>query len=598
MKRPLPRSPDEAAGAIRERPRSSIPGFRLAASGLRLFVPRLLLIEADAFGARAAIAERRKGAWQLGELAHSRAFTPAEALAELQSGLGGRLPRQAVLVSAACLPALADLPVAPAKPRSPAQMLEMVRYELEPLVAQHNNLWTLGEVLDGMGALDAGHRRSVAVALENRRLSERSQPYRFGEVAIAEGLASREQVDESLARQRWQQILDSEVACGWLGYAAAAGAGDDLPRWRAAVCAAPLREQWRQALAATGVRLQGILPALLLAVHPAARALAARPRLAVEIRPEQIACARYAGGRLTGIACEARLERPVDAGWIAELLAEWLVEEADGVDLVVLSREVDGARLAAQLEPLTRCETRLLAEGADAAAVQGFRALLAERDRERSERALPVVPPRPAATPLWKTRQGRRGLAALALLLGLVAWEGNARLELAGYERDTQVLRDKLKEQADDPGRALDAEAHKLDQRIGATQEELAKVLAEADRLDAIARRGRTLPAMIRLIGGVIEPEVILDGLEEGATPDADIGIRVQAWSISDAKAQRFAKAVQEAVRPLGLTVAQADLRAAAGRTGGSGYAISFWMIPLPPDAGLEESAPRAEATP
>ena len=39
-----------------------------------------------------------------------------------------------------------------------------------------------------------------------------------------------------------------------------------------------------------------------------------------------------------------------------------------------------------------------------------------------------------------------------------------------------------------------------------------------------------------------------------------------------------------EAVRPLGLGVAQADLSADVGRTGAEGFRIRFWLIPSDPD--------------
>lgn len=554
----------------------------------RLFVPRLLLIEADAFGARAAVAERRRE-WQLGRQAHSSHYRPAEALAEIVAELGPHLPASVLLLSSAALGALADLPVDPARPRPPAQMREMVRYEVEPLVAQHNNLWTMGEMFSVLGLLDGARRREVAVALETRRMDDAGQSVRFGEMAGELGFVAPERIEDAILRQHWQLLPENELVHAWRALPGSVPPGEEWPRWRAAVCAEILRDTWYAALREQGLRLRGIVPSAGLAGHPPADAAQAGILLVVEIRPEQIVCTRHHGARATAMIGEARLERPPAADWIAELLGPWLSEQPERLDLVVEDDDTDAERLAAQLEGQCHCPVQVLADGGAAAAELRFRALLAEQDLDRDERRLLVLPPRQAAAPPWKTRGGRAALAAGAALLGIVLWEGRTQYLIHSYEQQAVRARESLRQRSENPEQAMDAEARNLEARIAETQTELSQVFSEAERLDAITRRSQTLPAVIRLLGRVIEPEVVLDGLEEGASPSQEIGIRVQAWSVSDALAQRFATKVQQSARGLGLSVAQVDLHAAVGRTGGNGYAISFWLIPLPPDDGLEQ---------
>ncbi|THF62686.1 hypothetical protein [Pseudothauera rhizosphaerae] len=588
------RMPRPAALALRKPKAAPRRGRRRQADAAqpdlytRLFVPRLLLIEADAFGVRAAVAERRRE-WRLGRQAHSRHYRPAEALAEITTELGPHLPGNALLLTSAALALLADLPVDPARPRPPAQMREMVRYESEPLVSQHNNLWTMGEVLAALGLLDGARRREVAVALETRRMDDAGQSVRFGEMAGELGFVAPERIEDAILRQHWQLLPENELVHAWRAQPGTVPPGEDWPRWRAAVCAEVLRDTWYAALREQGLRLRGIVPSAGLAGHPPAGAAQAGVRLVVEIRPEQIVCTRHHGARTTGMTGEARMERPVAADWIAELLGPWLSEQPEALDLVVEDRDTDAERLAAQLEGQCHCPVQVLADGAAAAAELRFRAVLAEQDLDRSERRLLVLPPRQASAPPWKTRGGRAALALGAVLLGIALWEGRAQYRIHTYERQAVQIRDGLRQRSENPEQAMDAEARRLEAQVAEVQTELSQVLSEAERLDTIARRSQALPAIIRLLGRVIGPEVVLDGLEEGASPNQEIGIRVRAWSVSDALAQRFASNVQQSARGLGLSVAQVDLHAAVGRTGGNGYAISFWLIPLPPDDGLEQ---------
>lgn len=566
-------------------PDGAVP-VRAHAGGLgELFVERVLVIEADGLGARAAVAARRGGQWRLGAWVRSRRGQPRAQADELLAALaaaGERKPRRALLLSSACVPALLDLPVDPQRPRPEAQMREMVRYELEMPVAQHNSLWTVGEVLYARGVLDAGQRRRVVEAMEQRR-QHPQEACRFGEIAIAEALADRKQIDAALECQQAQQILDSDLACGWCAVPQAEGLVHDGPRWFGAACAPAWREAWREALADAGVRLQALAPRLLLPALGSEGG--ARTRLVVEIRPEQIVRMRRRGPAIDGFDAEPRLERAVDAGWIADSLMEWSLDEPEALDLVVSDGGLDAATvgtLVAELQARLRVPCALCADGPGAAAALAAAAWLADRDRERERRQTPEIAARMPLPPPWKTRGGRQALGVAAVLLALVGWEGQARWELARMEGELEHLRTQARARSEDTSAQDQLRARELSGRLEDRRKELAAVLAEAERLEAIARRTSLVPELIRSLAAVIEPRIVLDAVRESAG-NRD-GIEVEAWSTSDMLAQRFARDVQEAVRPLGLGVAQADLSANVGRTGAEGFRIRFWLIPSDPD--------------
>lgn len=545
--------------------------------GLQWLKPRLLLLQFDASGCRAAVAERQRGQWQLGPLLLADEATPALMLQSLQQQAGQPLPRRCLMLSAATLGGLNDLPVDPAKPRPAAQMQEMIRYEMEPALAQHNNLWTLGEIMGARGLLTLQQRQAVALALENRRMAERHQPYRYGEVALAEGLLDRAQLDACLTRQAELQLLDSELACAWQGRRD----GDlDWPRWRVVGCTATSRDGWREALAAQGTRLLGIQPLLLSAFEPQAASCA--QFVGIELHAEQWLCCLYRNGQLLQVLQEPALERQPDAGWLCDLLAAWPLQPGCRIGLIAPAG--DAALLVQELQMRLRSEVMLLADSAETSCRLRFAALLAWRDLPRSSPRPPQLAPRAAAAPLWQNPQARLWLALAAFVLVLGAWEGWARFKLQRLQREHAALSQQSRAQQNNPLQEIQKRAQQLERELEQKQKNLAAVLVETGRLDAIAARIDTVPALIRLLGQIIGPEVLLDVLEEGNTGDAGIGIRVQAWSPSDQMAQRFASDVQQAVRPLRLSVAQTDLQTARGRTGSQGYRVSFWLIPMGPD--------------
>lgn len=552
-----------------------VPVLRLPA--LRWPGRQLLLLQFDAAGCRAVIAEYRRGQWQQGLMLSADEANPAQMLQALRQQAGQALPRRCLMLSSAALGALNDLPVDPAKPRPAAQMQEMIRYEMEPALAQHNNVWTLGEILGAKGLLTQAQRQSVALALENRRMAERHQPYRYGEVALAEGLIERAQLDACLTRQAELQLLDSELALAWQGRR---DVSLDWPRWRVACCTAASRDGWRMALAAEGVRLLGIQPLLLSAFEP--QAAASTQFVGIECQAEQWLCCLYQNGQLLQVLQEPALERQPDAGWLCDLLAAWPLKP--GCRIGLIAQNESAPLLLQELQMRLRTEVCLLADSAETLCRLRFAALLAGFQQPRSKPAPPQLAPRAAATPPWLHPQGRLWLALLAVLLALGTWEGWARFKLNRLQRDYAALSQQARAQQNNPLHEIQKRSQQLEQQLTQRQKSLAAVLADTGRLDAIAARIDTVPALIRLLGQIISPEVLLDVLEEGNTGDAGIGIRVQAWSPSDQMAQRFASEVQQAVRPLRLSVAQTDLQAVKGRTGSQGYSVSFWLIPMGPD--------------
>lgn len=88
----------------------------------------------------------------------------AEVIAQIKSNGVKKIPKKAVLVSAAALAALVDLPVRPSKPRTDEQMRELVRWELEPSFARQNERWSIGALMMGRKYLKQDKRAQIMAA--------------------------------------------------------------------------------------------------------------------------------------------------------------------------------------------------------------------------------------------------------------------------------------------------------------------------------------------------------------------------------------------------------------------------------------------------
>jgi hypothetical protein len=567
----------------------------------------ILVLAEDATGLTAVVARKGKdGMIVLGEAVeavlsenpsgadqdiHPKADLLASVLQRLQEH-GEHIPRRAAVVSAAGLATLADLPVDPAKPKPPLQMLEMVRYELEPSIANHNGLWTLGEVLAARGVLQQESRRAVAAGMAGARSGPADGNLRFGETAIALGLASRPDIDTALRVQQDLQILDNEIACGWRGYSARTPDGHAAPHWLTAGLSAACRQEWLSALAENNLRPLGFWPrAGLAGVHGSAKGHLV---LALEIWPEQVIRLRLAEGHLAGLASELRLEQPVTAEWLADQLTEWLAEPLDQVNLMVADGHTDALQLATALQPLLRCPVTVAAASPLAMAQLVWQATALEAlSGAPAFVAIAAGDPR---APLWQRPGARGGLVAATVALALLSWEGHAWWRIQAMQQERAALAKKLEAGSSSAAESqtLVQEAKALDLKANALRGELATALARADMLELLERRTADVPALIRALGQAIDPVVVLESIHESTETDPHIGIEVRAWSPDNGAAQAYAAAVQALVVENGLTVALSGMRNRPGRQRDNGFEVSFWLVPA---ADLDQEALAAEPT-
>lgn len=267
----------------------------------------------------------------------SRAIDPLVAVAEVVEQIreGGvrKLPARAVLVSASAIGALIELPVNPSVPRPPAQLQEMVRWELEPLFAQQAERWSIGSLLMGRGYLPAQRRAEVMTEVLSRNAASNQRlTVRFGEVASTLGLVTREQIDECLELQERLVQIDDDIVCGWAGQSAAGEEVDEESpryRWYVSGIGDGMRRQWVKACQRQKLFLASIYPSL--GAGFAGATGSGRDLLYVDVQQEEFAVLRGRPGALRALRLESAHDGLIDPLQVVGLCSEELRPDIDEV---------------------------------------------------------------------------------------------------------------------------------------------------------------------------------------------------------------------------------------------------------------------------
>lgn len=540
---------------------------------------RLVLVWTPA-GLQGRLFSQTGQVWQPGPVVCSASADFATALDALCAELaakGEKVPTRALLASSLVVPARIDLPVAFDKPRPPLQMHELVRSEIEPSVAEFGAFWNIGAVLSAQGALDETARERLSLELALRREQLRSQPLRFGELALELALVDREALERALRMQESLQSLEAEFACGWLGRKD----GDGRAVWLGAAIGSRLYRGWTDALKARGVQLVGALP--LVGLLPAAEGTG----IVLEWWGEFVAAVRWQDGGITGLRIESRLERPVSGHWVGRLVEDWLETGRERLALKVFVPLAADAAASLQADLASRCGGEVLPiEGQEAWDALWQRIPLVE---DGARAWLPLVRPDRLAGPRWKRPDFIRAAVLGLAVAGVAGVELSQRLRLGAIEARF--------EQAEALARQSDAVTARQQQLIGdlntlkrdleSARNELAPLANEVGRLQGIDDMRKHLPDLLQGLARAVGDEVVLDAVYHHADDIGDFSrIKVEAWSPDYTAAHSFASRAEQEVGRLDYGVSQTEVRQRKGRNGQPGHQVSFWLVPVADELG------------
>lgn len=552
---------------------------------------RLLAIASDGCNAAGAVIRAGDGTrLEIEAVATSRALKFEAVAEELVAGLkeqGVSLPRQAIVVTAGMMPAVLELPAAAGKPLSSAQMLEMIRWELEPLFAQQIGLWSTGSLLFGRGYLSDVQRLELLEAHQSAQSASRGKggrlaAARIGELAIEKGFVTREQVEECLALQEELQMTDADMLIAWHGETVGSpGAGQSA--WLCACLAPAVRTRWVEAVERLGLRLLGFY-ALAGASAPLA-ALSHWP-VGLELHPLLGVAYRMKDGAVGAVNYRQFTAKPLTLGE-ALSLASPLLRPDDRQMGVVAGKGWEPAlaeRLHAELRRDVQVfDHRLASVPEDCPVSSALLAALAGG----AAHALGVAPPAsavrlpgsPPPPPVYRRPLAWAMAAAAALLIAAGGFELSQFMERRALTaRHGELLgRQRILEEAQREVESLRSAETAARQELNRVQEELAGLdLRRRFYEQSLDRRG---PFMESLLGALIErvnDELLLESVAETGWQQ----VEVQGFSLNPEAVYRYARALAKALESFGVKLGDLDTGEAQGPMGLMGYRFSFLLSP------------------
>lgn len=541
-----------------------------------------LVCETDGFTLRGAVIGRQADQLAVSYTAHSEAAEYKTAVAEVvaevrRQGWGGD---KAILLTPGALATLVDLPVAPDAPRPPEQMMELVRWELEPLLMQHTTLWSVGRILVGLGYLTEAQAAEVLERQQGRKNVDAGasalEVYsfkRFGELAIEMGYIDHRQMEECLTRQAWLQASGEEIACGWAAQLVPEShAAENSYPWLVSGVNQGMMQQWAAAFAESGMTLESIYPLVGCAsTVPDVVAEEAGDVLLIEAHAGLVAGVRVSAKAITAI----NLQQSTLHGVLEACLEAYhALTPPEAKTVILASARGESEGLATGLAAISgRAVQPLPLESAEATPgmLGAVRHALGLRGAERGC-AVSVQGPK---VPLWH-RVEVRAIAAGMLLL----------LAVGGAEAVLQVRQGLAEAERDRVGKAaaeLDAAIAKVQGRIDHIKKLQDELKAKNDEIDAlqkrmdllateVPKRAALVQALLNELSSTVPDDMVIDRIEE--TPQA--GFRITAWALTEKSTQQFVKSFQTAMAPFGLKLKDVTVDTQPGRLSLLGYTLKF----------------------
>lgn len=567
---------------------------------------RLLVCETDGFSLRGAVLARSGSRIVLLHQAKTEQVDMAEAVADVVGALktdGWKGDDPAVLLTPAVLSALAELPVNPKKPRPVAQMMELVRWEAEPLLMQHMARWSVGQLLAGRGYMAEEQVQAVMDLQQGKpnpagglALSDKFSSRRFGELAEELGYIKRSQLNACLAAQAWLKADDELIECNWTPQ----GAVEDIPgtfHWLVSCVNKSLLQRWTEVFARQGVKLKSMYPQAGCGINLLPKSQTAG--LILEPHRGQALATRLRAGKIAAQHQHLGLtQSPLEI-----CLESYHAMQAAPNEPLWLACGYDAPLLAADLRQMLAVEVNELDDPAIGEIVTPGMAGAARHALGISGEGRCVgVREGGPLPPLPQRLEVRAAALAALLLVSVAAAEISLMVRKDAVEAHKQDVDARWKS-IDEATRRIKAQTEQIEQRKKA----LAQQRADQARLEAMLNfYSHAVPERVALVQGVlgvlqdtVTDEVIIVSIDETAksakampvapamptvAKDKRVEVEnfnIEAWAVSEAAAQAFIQKMKEKVAPWHLEVRDAQVSSRTGPLNLDGFAVLMRLVRL-----------------
>ncbi len=564
----------------------------------------LLVCESDGFYFRASVLVRTGDELVALYHAESQQAAMSESVGEVFSNLKqqGWTGNQAILLSPSVLSALLELPVNPKKPRPIPQMKELVRWEAEPLLAQHTTQWSVGNLLISRGYMT---QEQAAAVLDVQRgkpnpagglaLAEQFSFRRFGELAEELGYITRSQLNVCLAGQDWLKTEDEEIECGW----SAQGEVADIPgayHWLVSCVNKSLLTRWVDLFHQHGVTLTAMYPltgsstpllpedwqeGVMLELH-SSQAMAIylkhghihQQYLAIHPEKSPLDCCLESFHALnidSDLPVRLALWQP-EAGLTSEIKLALGCNNFELLAPTPVSETVSPGMVGAAQHAMLDSGTHLLAQ----------------------------VKPGGPSPAFWQRFEVRLGaLIGLLLILILI-------VETVFYLHAQSLAKKKAElaqqwQLIDKAMRNIKSDIRQVEQRKQELKNKQANYQKAKLRVtffgESLPRRAELVNAILGVLQQVVTEDVVIDSLDEDPkrvtlmpkpTLPAKQADRVEvesfnlkAWAATETAAQTFIQSMQDALSPWDMTVRDSQVVSRPGPLNLDGFAITMRLVKL-----------------
>lgn len=527
---------------------------------------------------------------------------PEQALTDVLEGLQEtqkRLPKKAVMASAAMVSAVLELPVDPKKPKPKKQMHELVRWELVEDLGVYNDQWTLGAVAVGRGCMTTAQRLDVVKKMaELRAESAGGRAPRFGDVAISEKYLSSQQHDACLDVQEQLAEPDDDLICDWKPFTQEEEEGKERHFWLCTGMGRFYRNHWARAFKTEGIKLSGFVPLAGLPSGVLGRELKDNSSiLFLELLREQVLCFRMDMDDLgrkavTSLRVESRSNGELDMDMLSDLCLEHVDDKLKKVVISVpFDHDDDGDGDGDDRDVIrSTLETRLDREVVSLAADKGFSgntAFLAKLGANLLDPKVGAgafmlqVPAADPPPPVYKNPAFFRYAIPVVLFGAMGANEAYTRFDTNKMQAELDGLKSSTKQtgQLTQAAREAAAKAQQLKSEISSKSVQLNAMKKEIARLQKIFLRSSMPVEVFQILGRTVRNDVMLEKFIEPRNSKTP-GFHLHAWAIDELRAESFVDALDRNLIDIGHEVVRRQIFAEKNRYGIQGTGIDLWVVP------------------
>ena len=564
----------------------------------------VMVCEWSGLSMQAAIFNKAGKKLQVQATASSESIDPAVAFSQILSSLRtqGWQGKHVIVLTPSVMSALVELPVSPKKPKPINQMHELIRWEVEPLLMQHQLQWTLGQLMESHGMLTPEQVLEINQAQkqlkQDANKGERSR--RFGEVALEFGYVTREQAQSLFVVQDWLRGEDDEVQCGW----SAQGEVDDAPgvwNWLSTATHQSVLSKWHELCQDYKLQLEGLMP---LTGNSVALIDRAEKHLVLLETTEFITTSSHLK-RDHIVSVQHYVNR--SASMLDACLEVFHAENTQHPGIVLAAppeslpslRGSLGSALASEPDLVMFDERDGLSPGMFAAGRLFF--------GMKGARKISSVRPGGPLPPTWHRTETQAAALVAAMLVLIVISEVTMSLQYAAISKE--------KAEIDERAEVLDAAVDRIKKQRGAIEKQKAELEEQKESQRRMEARleffGQSLPEralLVQAILGVLQnninKQIIVSRVDEmgrratvqpAATPLNKPGIvetdnfNIDAWALTESAAQEFVQNMKLSIAAWDMEVRDIQVIEKAGPMNLAGYSVSLSLVRVIPQSEVED---------